>query len=154
MIRVSSNFTLFFKLFIPVVWIVFFTLFTGALFLASEQQLPFLTSPAFKFPFLFGYLLFFALLRYTVMPLKRLEMGPEYYVVSNYFKTYKLAYEDIDAVRIYPLGRLQIMIFELKGAGSLGRKLTFLGSRQLFEIFCTQYPETGAQVTSLIRNRQ
>lgn len=150
MIRVSSNFTLFFKLFIPTVWIVFFTLFTGALFLADPQQLPFLTSPIFKYPFLLGYILFFALLRYTLMPLKRVEMGPDCYYVSNYFATYRLSYDDIDSIRIYPLGRLQMMVFDLKGKGSLGSKISFLASRQLFAIFCTQYPEAGSKLHSLI----
>jgi hypothetical protein len=149
MIRVSSNFTLFFKLFIPTVWIVFFTLFTGALFLADPQQLPLLTSPAFKFPFLAGYILFFGLLRYTVMPLKRLEMDSEWYYVSNYFATYRMKYEDIASVRIFPLGRLQIMVFELKAPGSFGRKLTFLASRQLFALFCKQHPDTAQQLQSL-----
>ena len=144
----SSNFTLFFKLFLPTVWIVFFTLFTGALFLVSPQQLPFLTSPVFKYPFLVFYLLFFTVLWKTVMPLKRLEMGPDYYVVSNYFKTYRLRYEDIDTIRIYPLGRLQIMVFRLKARGSFGQQLTFLASRQLYSIFCTQYPEAGQLLQS------
>ncbi len=150
MMRVSSNFTLFFKLFIPTVWIVFFTLFTGALFLADPQQLPFLTSPVFKFPFLVGYILFFALLRYTLMPLKRVEMGPDYYYVSNYFATYKLSYEDIASIRIYPLGRLQMMILDLKGKSSLGSKISFLASRQLFAIFCAQNPDAGDKLKSLI----
>ena len=116
--RVSSNLTVFFKLFLPTVWIVFFTIFTISIFTIDGQSLPFLTSPVFKYPFLLVYLIFFALIYFTIIQLKRVEMGIDCYFVSNYLKTYRLVYEDIESVSIIPLGRLQVITFRFKAKGS------------------------------------
>ena len=83
--RVSSNLTLFFKMFLPTMWIVFFGTFGLAIFVTDSSQIPLLTSTTFKYSFLIFYLLFFGILYYTLIPLKRVEMGKEYYIVSNNF---------------------------------------------------------------------
>ncbi|HMT54166.1 MAG TPA: hypothetical protein PKD16_09760 [Saprospiraceae bacterium] len=147
--RVSSNFTVFFKLFIPTVWIVFFTIFTISIFTIDDQSLPFLTSPVFKYPFLAGYLIFFALIYFTIIQLKRVELGPDFYYVSNYLKTYKLVYEDIASVNIFSLGRLMIVSFRLKASGSFGNKIVFLASKQLYEMFMTSYPTVASHLKDI-----
>ncbi len=149
--RVSSNSTVFFKLFIPTAWIVFFTTFTAALFLVDGRSLPFLTSPLFKYPFLLGYILFFVILYYTVMQLKRVEMGPEHYYVSNYLKSFRLVYDDIEKISIIPISRLQLITFRLKAKGSFGKKITFLASKQLFELFLKTNPEVESTLKPLIK---
>ncbi|MBK9568292.1 MAG: hypothetical protein IPO37_24985 [Saprospiraceae bacterium] len=149
--RVSSNFTLFFKLFIPTVWIVFFTSFTLSLFIISEQSLPFLTAPVFKYPFLLAFLFFLGLIYFTIMQLKRVEMAGDFYIVSNYFKTLKLYYQDIQYIKIISIGRLQIMTFKLKGKGSFGDKIVFLASKQLWNIFCNSHPEVKSTLDQLIK---
>jgi hypothetical protein len=149
--RVSSNFTVFFKLFLPTVWIVFFTIFTISIFTIDSNTLPFLTSPIFKYPFLVAYLLFFALIYFTIMQLKRVEMGPDCYYVSNYLKTYRLVYDDIESVSSIPLFRLQIMTFKLKAKSSFGNKITFLASQQLYEIFGQSNPEVADYLRSITK---
>jgi hypothetical protein len=150
--RISSNFTLFLKLFLPTVWIVFFTVFTVALFLVDEQELPFLTSPIFKYSFLVGYLLFFALIYFTLMQLKRVELGSDCYYVTNYFKTYRLIYDDIESIHIIPLGRLQVITIRLKAKGSFGKKIQFLANRQLYELFMASNPEVNAIFSKLYKS--
>lgn len=141
--RVSSNLTILFKIFIPTVWIVFFSIFTLMLFIASEQQIPFLTSPSFKFPFLAAYILFFLLIYFTLLQLKRVEMGAGYYYVSNYFKTYKLIYEDIERVDIIPVGRILVVTFHLRARSSFGKKIIFLASKNLFTLFLRDNPDVA-----------
>lgn len=138
--RVSSNFTVFFKLFLPTVWIVFFTIFTISLFTVDEQTLPLLTSPVFKYPFLAAYLLFFALIYFTIMQLKRVELGPDCYYVSNYLKTYRLIYDDIESIKTFSLERLELVTFKLKAKSSFGNKIVFLASKQLMDIFRKSHP--------------
>lgn len=149
--RVSSNSTLFFKLFLPTAWIVFFTTFTVALFVVDRQSLPFLTSPVFKYPFLALYVLFFLLLYKTVMQLKRVELGIDYYVVSNYFKTYRLLYDDIERIKILPLGSLQLISFHLKAKGSFGKKIVFLASKNLFELALKSNPALDEKFKLLMK---
>lgn len=149
--RVSSNLTVFFKLFLPTVWIVFFTIFTISIFTIDGQSLPFLTSPVFKYPFLLVYLLFFALIYFTIIQLKRVEMGSDCYFVSNYLKTYRLVYEDIESVSIIPLGRLQVITFRLKAKGSFGKKITFLASKQLYNLFLQSNVDVASHLKSITK---
>jgi hypothetical protein len=138
--RVSSNITLFLKLFIPTGWGVFFTLFTASLFLVDEVSLPFLTAPIFKYPFLAAYLLFFFLIYKTLMQLKRVELGDEFYIVSNYFKTYRFLYKDIKTIDIIKLGRLQLVTFTLLAPGSFGKRIHFVASKSLWNLCLTDNP--------------
>ena len=147
--RVSSNLTILFKLFIPTVWIVFFTTFTLALFLVDEQSLPFLTSPVFKYPFLGLYVIFFLAIYFTIMQLKRVEMGSDYYAVTNYFKSYRLYYEDILKIQIIPLGGLKLITIRLKAKGSFGDKITFLASKQLLDLFLDSQPDVKTKINAL-----
>jgi hypothetical protein len=149
--RVSSNLTVFFKLFLPTVWIVFFTIFTISIFTIDGQSLPFLTSPVFKYPFLLVYLIFFALIYFTIIQLKRVEMGSDCYFVSNYLKTYRLVYEDIESVSIIPLGRLQVITFRLKAKGSFGKKITFLASKQLYNLFLQSNVDVASHLKSITK---
>jgi len=147
--RVSSNLTIFFKLFIPTVWGVFFSIFTLTLFIIDENTLPFLTSPIFKYPFLAAFLFFLTLVYFTLLQLKRVEMGPEYYIVSNYFKTFRLIYEDIVRIDIIPIGPLQVVTFRLRAKGSFGKKITFLASKNLYESFLQEHPEVAKFLDNL-----
>ncbi|MBK8515479.1 MAG: hypothetical protein IPL55_04075 [Saprospiraceae bacterium] len=146
--RVSSNSTIFFKLFIPTVWIVFFTTFTAALFIVDSQSLPLLTSPLFKYPFLLIYVLFFCILYFTFMQLKRVELAGDFYYVSNYFKTYKMVYDEISSINMINLGGLQLIIFRLNAKGSFGNKIVFLASRQLMRIFLDTHPDVEKILTT------
>jgi hypothetical protein len=144
--RVSSNTTLFFKMFFPIGWGVFFAAFTAALYIVDKETLPFLTAPIFKYTFTIFFLAFLGLFYISVGKLKRVEMAEDHYIVSNYFKSYKLIYEDIESIKIMPLGRLSWVTFNLKAAGSFGKKITFLRSNNLFRLFANQYPSVGAML--------
>lgn len=149
--RVSSNFTLFFKLFLPTSWIVFFGTFTVALFLIDQGQLPFLTSPYFKYPFLGVFLFFLFLLYISIIQLKRVELGDDSYYVSNYLKTFRLVYEDIDSIDMINLGRLKWITFKLKSTGSFGLKIKFLASSQLYQIFMDDHPSVASMLKEKVK---
>ncbi len=146
--RVSSNSTLFFKMFFPIGWSVFFAAFIMAIFIIDKETLPFLTSPLFKYPFTLAFLLFFFLFYKTFMQLCRVEMAPDYYIVSNYFKSYRLIYEDIESIDEIKLGRISWVTLRLKARGSLGNKISFLRSNNLYRIFSKDNPTVGEQLAS------
>ncbi len=139
--RVSSNLTLFLKLFLPTVWIVFFTTFGTMLFIIDEYKLPFLTSPYFKYPYILFFVLFLTLLYFTFIQLKRVEMDGQFYYVSNYMKTFRLVYDDIEKVDKMKLGPLMWVTYKLKAKGSFGKKITFLANNQLYNMFMNDHPE-------------
>ncbi|HRG42193.1 MAG TPA: hypothetical protein PLC27_12360, partial [Saprospiraceae bacterium] len=96
-----------------------------------------------------GYLIFFALIYFTIIQLKRVELGPDFYYVSNYLKTYKLIYDDIESVHIIPLGRLMLVTFKLKASGSFGNKIVFLASKQLYEMFMASHPTVASHLKDI-----
>lgn len=85
------------------------------------------------------------------MQLKRVELGPDSYYVSNYLKSFRLVYEDIEKISIIPIGRLQLVTFRLKAKGSFGKKITFLASKQLYELFMKANPEVETTLKPLIK---
>ncbi|MCZ2101436.1 MAG: hypothetical protein LC107_07870 [Chitinophagales bacterium] len=152
--RVTSNLTIFFKIFIPTVWIVFFTSILITIFTISSQTLPVLTTTSFKIGYTIFYVIFLLFLYFTVFQLKRVELGPEYYIATNYFRTYKLIYDDIEEITTTSLGRFILVKFKLKAKSSLGRKIYFLASKQLYEIFMNSHPEVEAYLSTLNKNQE
>src|SRR5699024_11084842 len=93
MIRISSNSTLFWKIFLPTFWFTFYGVFTIALwtYKGPEQGL-FLNKE-----FLLGLTIFYAvgsfLIYFTVLHVKRVEYKEEYLYVTNYFRTIKIPFD-------------------------------------------------------------
>lgn len=77
-------------------------------------------------------------------------MGMDFYTATNYFKTYRLSYEDIERIQTIPLGRLKVITFRLKAKGSFGNKITFLASTQLLDIFLNSQPQVKEKFNYLI----
>jgi hypothetical protein len=121
--RVSSNFTLFLKFFIPVGWSVFFLTLTATLFLVDRETLPFLTSPYFKYPFAAMVLGVVWMMYRSVFKLQRVEMGPDYYLVTR--------------TKLGPVSWNKVYF---KGQGSLGTYFRFLQDDKLMQIFLTENP--------------
>lgn len=139
--RISSNWTLFLKVFFPTAWITFFSLLTIAVIFSGPGTLPFGGGIGFKITFVIGFLLFFAFLYFTVMKLKRVDFGEDGLYISNYIKTYRYAFNDIDLIDetnmlLFTLGKIV-----LKEKGSFGKKIFFLISPVHFKDILEKYPE-------------
>lgn len=151
--RVSSNLTIFFKIFLPTVWIVFFTSILIMVFTISSQMLPAITTPGFKLGYIIFYLLFMLFIYFTIFQLKRVELGPDYYFATNYFKTYKLIYDDIKSIETIEFGRFILVTFHLQGKSSLGKKITFLANKQLYGIFIDSHPDVAKKIETLSKSK-
>lgn len=132
--RISSNLTLFYKVFIPIFWIVLF----GAI-LASIWTLPVrvsgLSTMSFRIVatlFYFGMLLF---LYWACMRLKRIEIDENYIYVSNYFKNYRYPHHDIEKIVRPKRPIFSIAYIYLKGKGSLGSRISFVPASSLYDDF-------------------
>lgn len=138
--RVSSNWTLVLKVFVPTLWIVFFTLFTVAVIFSSGVDNALFGSPVFKLGTVGFYLLFFALIYMTLMKLQRVEYGDEAFTASNYFKTYRYRYKDVERIKIVDLLLKKLVIIQMKSKTSLGRNIYFLRSAALHDDFVQTHP--------------
>lgn len=138
--RVSSNLTLALKIFLPTVWVTFFGLFTIAILFAENANLPFGGGTLIRLSFLVGFLLFLFLMYVSVLRLKRVEFGDDGIYVSNYFKTYRYKYIDIESIKESDYLILKVAVIKLKEKGQLGLKLPFIISGVHYDDFIKNHP--------------
>lgn len=126
MIRLSSNWTLFLKIFLPIFWISFFGGFAIAAFVTNKSEVPFFTSKSFQLKivlFIISGILFFA---FTFFRLKRIDGEAGFIYISNYFKTYRYPVDSINEIVIYDHLVVKAAHLSFKGKTSLGSKVIFL----------------------------
>lgn len=146
--RLSSGWTLVLRLFVP----VFYVVFMGALTLATLSQGADL-SPVFgtwiyrlAMP---GLVLAGILtLRFTVWRLLRLDASPDYFYITNYFRTYRYSLDSIESIRPFGLFFLKFIKIKLKEKGSLGKELYILVERELWDQYADAHPQVKALMQS------
>lgn len=136
--RVSSNFTIFLKIFIPTAWITFFGLFTIAVWFAEDANLP-ADGFLFRIGFTAFYIFFLIIMYFSVIQLKRVEFGEDGIYVTNYFKTYRYNYSDIANIHENNIVIATLGTIKLKEKGKFGRKISFIISRVNYEDFVQKH---------------
>ncbi len=144
--RISSNLTLIFKILLPSLWISFFGLFSIALFFRSSESIDLLSTTKFKIIFISCVLLFIAFMYFSVMQLKRLDMDKQFFYVSNYFKTYRYKYIDIEKMTESDFLFFKTLKIRLRQKGKFGQNLIFLLSYKRYEKFIKENPELFAHI--------
>jgi hypothetical protein len=139
--RLSSNLTLFFKIFIPVSWVSFFGLFGLVIFIIDANNEPFLTSTFFRSVYVGLFILFFALIYFTIFQLKRVESADGFIYTTNYFKTVRFPVENIKKISVMNLGILKIARMHLHNKGIFGNKIPFIAKWPNLNSFRSQYPD-------------
>lgn len=126
--RVSSNLTLVLKVFIPTLWITFFSLLTVAIVLAGEDNFYF-SQWHVKVAAVIMFILFLAFLYFTVMRLLRVEFGEGVFSASNYFKTLQYNFSDVEDINEYDLIFKKLVRIKMKGKTQFGKSIYFLASK-------------------------
>jgi hypothetical protein len=135
MTRVSSDWTLFLRLFIPTVWIVFFGVVEIVVIYYHMGPPAFLIGPVIC------YFIGVALLYFTLMRLKRVECSPDYLYVTNYFKTFRYSYESIASTASTNFLIVAIVSIRFKERTTFGKKIYFLKRRKVWEEQGVLHPE-------------
>lgn len=138
--RLSSNFTLFFKLTVPVAWISFFGLFALVIFLVDTTDKPLLASSYFRYGFLASFFIFLTLIYFTIYQLKRVEYEAGFMYVTDYFKTVKFPTENIERISTLNLILFKVVWFHLKSKGIFGKRIPFLAKKSNFKNFEINHP--------------
>jgi hypothetical protein len=124
--RVSSNSTLFFVIFLPVFWTVFFGAITAALMLQPFAFIGNIPSGMFRIGLGFFYLSGLALFYFTLLRLRRVEIGQGFVYVTNYFKNFRYPYHNVERIETSTFLFLHIGTVTLKKPGYFGRRILFL----------------------------
>ncbi len=147
--RISSNATLFLKIFIPTIWMVFFSAFTVAIWSADVPYfgpIPAIWMKLGLTAFLVLGATFFYL---TLIQLKRVEMDELYVYASNYYNTYRYPYHNVEKITERDLMLFHIVRIYLKVPGKFGKKLTFLLDEAMFKDFLAKYPDVAVTLAEL-----
>ncbi len=143
MIHVSSNITLLLRLLIATFWMVFFGLFTLAVLLRPEDYFGNIPAFVFKIGVLLFYLGGLALLYFTLLKLKRIEMDEQHIYATNYFKHRRYPWSNVEKIRERDFGLFSVYVIHLIKPGIFGRKLPFIASRKRLRFFLKNHPEFG-----------
>ncbi len=140
MLRLSSNATLFLKLFLPVFWTTVMVGITLVTWLAPEHYFGGLPLRSLRWAVLLMLITGIGTLYLTCWPLKRVETDGEFLFVTDYFRTarYHLI-DDVKQIRESRFLFLRLATIELQGKGTFGGKLRFVTSRKQFDDFRSEF---------------
>jgi hypothetical protein len=137
--RLSSNLTLFFKFFVPVFWLVFFGALILAMFVYKDAQIGEFNDAGFRLGALAFYLSGALLLYFFLLPLKRVEAEDDFLYVTNYFKTFRYPWHNVDRLEESRLGLFTVVTVVLKTPGNFGSKMRFIASNRLYRAFWAEH---------------
>lgn len=133
--RVSTNFTLFYKFFIPIFWAVFFGSFVVAVLLLDPPRLMGMRDPVWKIVVGGLYILGLLILWWGLVRLKRVEMDEEFVYVTNYFKHARYPWHNIENVHARDWLLFHPVDITFYDAGYFGKKVTFVPSKTHYRDF-------------------
>lgn len=146
--RVSTNLTLFLKVFIPVFWAIFFGAMLIALFV-NKDFLGQLNTSSFRIGAVFFYLSGLATYYFLLFNLKRVEFSAEHAYATNYFKTYRYSWDSIQHLEESSFLFFTIVSIVLHEAGAFGKRITFIASKKGYRKFMTAQPQTQELVKKI-----
>lgn len=139
MLRLSSNLTLFLKLFLPVFWTTILVGLTTVAWFAPEHYFGGIPLRSLRWGMLFT--LMTAVVSFWVLfwPLKRVETDGSDLYVSNYFKTARYNLRDEVVAMHERRLLLRYCTVELSGKGTFGRTFRFIVTRKQFDNFRAEF---------------
>ena len=139
--RISSNLTLFFRIFVPTFWTVFYGLFTFVMLFSQDSTLNVFQSDWLKYSNLLFYLSTLLIMYLTIFRLKRVEMSRDGVFVTNYFKTVKYTYDSIDSLGYKDYCFFKVGFIRLKDKGIFGSTILFLLKKKYLEDYIQANPD-------------
>lgn len=139
--RVSTNFTLFLKIFVPIFWIVFFGAFTVVLWAVNKVETGAIPIDTARWFMTFLFLTGVTILYFTLLKLHRVEMDEAFVYVTNYIKTARYPYHSIEKIDEKDFLVLSTVTVYFKEKGIFGKKVTFIPSQYRFQGFLNKHPQ-------------
>lgn len=147
--QVSSNLTLILRLFIPVFWLVFFGLLALSAWLVTPDTGGMLARLDFRLGLTAFFLTGAAVLYFTLMKLKRVEMDAQSIVATNYFKSVRYSWDNVEKIVLQPFLIFHIAYIHLKKPGYFGSRIVFLASQARWKLFVEEFPPVSDLVMEL-----
>ena len=123
--RISSNFTLFWKLFFPSFFTSILCLFGLVLLFVNNDDFDIFYTNTAKYIYAVFSLAVIFLMYKKLFSFHRVEFDEEYFYISNYFKTIRLPHDAIDHISLSKILGLTAKV-HLKKEGRFGKTIRFL----------------------------
>ena len=138
--RVSSQFTIVLRIVIPTVW--FTTILSIVILLgwAVRGKAGLFANPFIWIGLLLILVCGYALVKFFLWRFYRVDLDRQYVYVSNYFKTYRYPYSEIESISDSKTLPGRVFLITLKSKGSFGRKIYFLAAQILWQDFLKENP--------------
>ncbi len=139
--RISTNTSLFWKIFLPTFWFSFYGIFTIVVWAYSQTGGGIVFGFNFRIAVTLFYIIGSFLIYFTIMTIKRVEYKEEYLYVSNYFRTIRIPFAlikriDIKDYTIFRRGKIY-----LHKDTPFGKKLVFLVSTRAVKQMKIDFPQ-------------
>lgn len=132
--NLSSNLTVIFKYFIPLVWTVFFGALCIIFWVTDELSVGGMDLTIFRIGWTVFFLAGTLTAYFTIMRLMRVEFDGQFIYVTNYFKVFKYPIDNVEKIIIKDYSVFKLVTINLVSAGYFGKKITMLASRSNFDI--------------------
>lgn len=133
--QLSSSLTLLWAVAVPTMWAAFFGIFTVAVFCAEREYYGFISSAILKvlIPLMLigGLIVWY----FTIMRFKRIDLDADFVYATNYIKTYRYPWHNIQDIVTKKGVLFNKGIITLKQGGKFGAKLPFLLSNRRWKEF-------------------
>src|SRR5688500_7798464 len=138
--RVSSQLTIFLRIALPTIWLTTILSLTVLLALAVRGKAQVFSNPVVWVGFFLVLVTGIAFIYFFLWRFYRVDMDERYVYVSDYFRTYKYSFSDIESIRPTSWAPTRIFTIRLKSKGTFGREIHFLASQKLWGDFVDEHP--------------
>lgn len=146
MYRLSSNWTLFYRLFLPTFWIVLVGAVVLTVWLLPNKYFGMVSASYLRAVLTSFYLTSLIIFYLTVIQFKRVEISKEELYVTNYFKHLKYPIQQVERITTTNYFVIKIGRVFLKEKGTFGSSFFFMISRTEFPIFWDLHPELKQEI--------
>ncbi len=139
--RVSSQLTIALRIALPTIWLTTILSLIILLSWSVRGKAQILTNPFV----LLGLVLIlgtgYVFIRYILWRVYRIDMDEKFVYISNYFRTFKYPFSDIESIRDSRFLPGRVFCITLKSKGSFGKEIYFLASQKLWKDFVEGHPD-------------
>lgn len=138
--RVSSQLTIFIRIALPTIWLTTVISLVALLSWAVRGRAHLFANPFIWIGLILILLTGYFFIKFILWKIYRVDMDNRHLLVSNYFKTFKYPFEDIESITDADYLKGRVYKIKLKAKGSFGQNIHFLASRTLWEDFIKEHP--------------
>ena len=139
--RVSSSLTIVIRIALPTIWLATVISLVVLLSWAVSGRAQIFSNPIIWIALLLIIGSGVAFIHFILWKLYRVDMDHKYIYVTNYFRTYKYPFQDIELIKGISIFSDRIFRIQLKSKGSFGKNIYFLASQKLWHDFIDEHPE-------------